>query len=176
MRFSPTPLAGAYLVHLDPRVDARGMFARVFCARALAAENLETAFVQANISTNAHAGTVRGLHFQREPHAEARLVRCIKGAVYDVVVDMREGSQTYLRWFGVELSEENGLMTYVPKGFAHGYQAITDGATTFYLGSAFYEPSCEGGLRADDPKLAIAWPHAVSGLSEKDSKWPLLHR
>jgi len=176
MRFSATPLTGALLVHLDPRVDARGTFARAFCAREFAAESLETSFVQSNISTNTHAGTVRGMHFQREPHAEVKLVRCIHGAIYDVIVDMRRESATYLSWFGAELSADNGLMMYVPKGFAHGYQAMSDGAAVLYMVSAFYEPSSEGGLRANDPALAIAWPRAVSGLSDKDAAWPLLMR
>jgi len=163
-------------VHLEPRADERGMFARAFCAREFAAQGLESAFVQANISANVHASTVRGMHFQREPDAEVKLVRCTKGSIYDVIVDMREGSATYLRWFGAELSEENGLAMYVPKGFAHGYQALTDGATIFYMVSAFYAPASEGGLRYDDPKLSIAWPRAVSELSDKDAKWPLLAR
>jgi dTDP-4-dehydrorhamnose 3,5-epimerase len=162
------------LVHLDPRVDGRGMFARAFCAREFAAEGLETSLVQANISTNAHTGTVRGMHFQRGPHAEVKLVRCMKGAVYDVVIDMREESETYRRWFGAELSEDNGLMMYVPRGFAHGYQALTDGAAMFYMVSAFYEPAAEGGLRFDDPRLSIAWPRIVSDVSDKDAQWPLL--
>ena len=114
------------------------------------------------------------MHFQREPHAEVKLVRCIKGAIYDVIVDMREGSPTQLRWFGAELSEENGLTMYVPKGFAHGYQALSDGATAFYMVSSFYAPEFEGGLRFDDPKLSIRWPRDVSDLSDKDAKWPLL--
>ena len=134
------------MIALEPRVDERGLFARAFCAQEFAAAGLATEFVQANISTNARAGTVRGLHFQRAPHAEVKLVRCVKGALYDVIVDMREGSQTYLRWFGAELSDDNGLMMYVPKGFAHGYQALTDGATAFYMVSAFYAPQAEGGL------------------------------
>jgi dTDP-4-dehydrorhamnose 3,5-epimerase len=167
-------LAGAYLIHLDPRVDERGLFARTFCAQEFGAHGLETAFVQTNISTNARAGTVRGLHFQRAPDAEVKLVRCVKGALYDVIVDMREGSPTYLRWFGAELSGDNGTAMYAPKGFAHGYQALTDGATAFYLVSAFYTPQAEGGLRFDDPKLAIAWPRAVSDVSGKDAQWPLL--
>ena len=174
MRFEQTPLAGSYLVHLDPRVDARGTFARAFCAQEFVAHALETSFVQANISTNARAGTVRGMHFQRAPHAEVKLVRCTRGAIYDVIVDMREGSKTYLRWYGAELSEENGLMMYVPKGFAHGYQALSDGATAFYMVSSFYAPDSEGGLRFDDPRLAIKWPRAISEFSDKDAKWPLL--
>jgi dTDP-4-dehydrorhamnose 3,5-epimerase len=176
MRFEPTPLGGAYLVHLDRRADPRGTFARAFCAQEFAAEGLETTFVQANISTNVRAGTVRGLHFQREPHAEVKLVRCCKGAIYDVVVDLRDESQTYLRWFAVELSEEGSVAMYVPKGFAHGYQVLTDGATVFYMVSAFYAPDAEGGLRFDDPKLAITWPRAVTDISDKDARWPLLPR
>lgn len=174
MRFTPTSLAGAYLIHLDPRKDERGTFARAFCAQEFSAQGLETTYVQANISTNARAGTVRGLHFQRAPHAEVKLVRCVKGALYDVIVDMREGSETFLRWFGAELTDDNGLTMYVPKGFAHGYQALGDGATVFYMVSAAYAPQAEGGLRYDDPKLAIAWPRAVSDVSDKDAAWPLL--
>src|SRR5664279_2359805 len=174
MRFEPTPLAGAYLVHLEPRKDARGMFARAFCSQEFAANGLETSFVQANISSNTSAGTVRGMHFQRAPHSEVKLVRCTRGAIYDVIVDMCEGSPTYLRWFGAKISEENGLMMYVPKGFAHGYQALSDGATVFYMVSAFYAPQSEGGLRFDDPRLAIKWPRAISEFSDKDAKWPLL--
>jgi dTDP-4-dehydrorhamnose 3,5-epimerase len=176
MKFIPTPLNGAYLIELEPRVDVRGSFARAFCAQELAAQKLESTFVQSNISTNNLAGTVRGMHFQREPNAETKLVRCVKGAIYDVVVDMRESSSTYLRWYGAELTEENGSMMYVPKGFAHGYQALSDGATVFYMVSAFYAPQSEGGLRYNDPRLSIAWPTAASGTSDKDAKWPLLPR
>lgn len=174
MKFEPTSLAGVYLVHLEPRADERGTFARAFCARELAAEGLETSFVQANVSTNRRSGTVRGMHFQRGPDAEVKLVRSVKGAIYDVVVDMREDSATYLRWFGAELSEDNGLAMYVPKGFAHGYQALTDAAAVFYFVSAFHAPQSEGGLRFDDPKLAIRWPRTVSEVSAKDKTWPLL--
>ena len=116
------------------------------------------------------------MHFQRAPHAEVKLVRCIKGAIYDVIVDMREGSPDYLRWFGAELSDDNGLAMYVPQGFAHGYQALSDGAGVFYMVSAFYAPQSEGGLRHDDPALAIAWPRPVTEVSDKDARWPLLPR
>jgi dTDP-4-dehydrorhamnose 3,5-epimerase len=174
MRFTPTSLAGAYLIELEPRVDQRGMFARAFCAREFGEQGRETTFVQANMSTTTHAGAVRGLHFQRAPHAEVKLVRCVRGSIYDVIVDMREDSATYLRWFGAELSEANGLAMYVPKGFAHGFQALSDGATTFYMVSAFYTPESEGGLRFGDPRLAIAWPRAVTDISDKDARWPLL--
>ena len=176
MRFTPAPLAGVYLVELEPHTDARGMFARAFCAREFAEQGLQTSFVQANVSTNERAGTVRGLHFQRQPHAEVKLVRCTSGAVYDVVVDMRKDSPTYLRWFGAELTEKNGTMMYVPEGFAHGYQALSDGASVFYMVSAYYTPAAEGGLRHDDPALAIEWPRPVATISDKDARWPLLHR
>lgn len=152
------------------------MFGRVFCASEFGAQGLETTFVQANISNNVAAGTLRGLHFQREPHAEVKLVRCIKGAIYDVIVDLREGSPTRYRWFGIELSEDNGLAVYVPEGFAHGYQTLTDGAAAFYFVSAFYAPESGGGLRFDDPRLAVNWPRAVTELSKKDATWPLLDR
>jgi dTDP-4-dehydrorhamnose 3,5-epimerase len=150
------------------------MFARAFCAQEFSAQRLEFSFVQANISVNARAGTVRGMHFQREPHEEVKLVRCVKGAIYDSIVDLRKGSDTYLRHFGAELSDDNARMMYVPKGFAHGYQALTDGATAFYMVSAYYAPEAEGGVRFDDPKLAIKWPRAVSDISDKDAQWPLL--
>jgi dTDP-4-dehydrorhamnose 3,5-epimerase len=174
MRFTPMSLSGAYLVQLEQRIDARGAFARAFCAREFAAQGLTASFMQANISTNLKAGTVRGLHFQNAPHREAKLVQCAKGSIYDVVVDIREESATYLRWTGVELSDSNGVMIYVPEGFAHGYQTLSDGANVFYLVSEFYTPEVEGGLRYNDPKLGIKWPLAVSDISEKDGRWPLL--
>jgi dTDP-4-dehydrorhamnose 3,5-epimerase len=174
MRFTQTTLPGACLIHLDLRIDQRGTFARAFCAREFAEHGLETVFVQANISSNRRAGTVRGMHFQYGRDAEVKLVRCVGGAIYDVIVDMREGSETYLHWFGAELSQSNGLMMYVPKGFAHGYQALTDDATAFYMVSAYYAPAAEGGIRFDDPRVSIKWPRAVSDVSDKDAKWPLL--
>ena len=174
MRFTPMSLSGAYLVQLEPRIDARGTFARAFCAREFAAQGLTASFMQANISTNLKAGTVRGLHFQNAPHREAKLVQCVKGSIYDVVVDAREESATYLRWTGVELSDSNGVMIYLPEGFAHGYQTLSDGANVLYLVSEFYTPEVEGGLRYNDPKLGIKWPLAVSDISEKDGRWPLL--
>lgn len=174
MRFTPLSLSGAYLIQLEPRIDARGSFARAFCAREFAAQGLTESFVQANISTNLRAGTVRGLHFQHAPHSEVKLVQCVKGSIYDVVVDARKESKTYLQWAGVELSEENGVMIYVPTGFAHGYQTLSDAANVLYFVSEFYTPEVEGGLRYDDPKLGIKWPLAVSDISEKDGRWPLL--
>jgi dTDP-4-dehydrorhamnose 3,5-epimerase len=175
MKFQQIPLEGAFLVSLDKRCDDRGMFARTFCKNEFGANGIFVDIVQSNISTNERAGIVRGMHFQREPHAEVKLVRCTRGAIYDVIVDIREGSPTYGLWYGVELSEENGLLIVVPKGFAHGYQALTDGATTFYMVTTAYAPNTESGLRHDDPNLKIKWPLAVTEVSEKDRRWPLLH-
>lgn len=174
MIFAQTPLAGAYLIGLERRGDDRGFFARAFCAREFAAHGLETTYVQANLSRNAKAGVVRGMHFQSAPDAEVKLVRCLEGAIYDVIVDIRPGSPTFRQSFGVELSAENGQMLYVPRGFAHGYQALTDGALTHYMVSAFYAPDAEGGLRYNDPALAIKWPQVVTETSAKDAAWPLI--
>jgi dTDP-4-dehydrorhamnose 3,5-epimerase len=174
--FNKTPLEGAYLIELEPRRDDRGHFARAFCAKEFADHGLETSIVQANLSMNAKAGTVRGMHFQRPPHAEVKLVRCVVGELYDVIVDLRENSPTYLEWFGATLSQENGAMMYVPRGFAHGYQSLTDGATAHYMVSASYVASAEGGVRHDDPAIGIKWPGPVVDISPKDGSWPLLNR
>lgn len=174
MKFSPTPLQGAFLVSLEKRSDERGMFARAFCKNEFAAHGIDIDIVQSNISLNERAGIVRGMHFQKAPHAEIKLVRCTRGAIFDVIVDIRKDSATYGQWFGAELSEENGLLMVVPKGFAHGYQALTDGATAFYMVSTAYAPSAEGGLRHDDPDIGIKWPLEVTDVSEKDRCWPLI--
>ena len=176
MIFNETPLAGAFTIGLEKREDARGHFARAFCAEEFAAHGLETTYLQANHSLNKKTGLVRGMHFQRGEDAEVKLVRCVHGAIYDVIVDNRPESPTYLQWFGAELSEENGLMMYVPRGFAHGYQSLTEGATAFYMVSTGYAPAAEGGLRFDDPAIGIKWPMAVTDLSDKDGNWPLVKR
>ena len=173
--FTETPIAGVYLVELEPRRDARGFFARAFCADEFAAHGLETRWVQANIGHSARKGTIRGLHYQAPPHAEAKLVRCTAGAVYDVGVDVRESSPTYLEWHGAELSAENGSMLYLPHGVAHGYQSLADDTETYYLVSAPYAPSAERGLRWSDPAIGIAWPLPEDPtVSEKDAGWPLV--
>lgn len=174
MIFHPAPLPGAYTIEWEPRRDDRGLFARAFCSDEFARHGLCCTFVQANLSLNRIAGTVRGMHFQNPPHAEVKLVRCVKGAVYDVIVDMRPTSPTYLRWFGAELSDANGRMMYVPQGFAHGYQALSAVATVFYLVSASYSPDSEGGIRHDDPRVRVVWPLPIASISAKDSSWPLL--
>jgi dTDP-4-dehydrorhamnose 3,5-epimerase len=174
MKFEPLPLAGAFLVSLERRLDARGAFARAFCKTEFRAHGIDIDVMQANVSVNNAAGIVRGMHFQRAPFAEVKLVRCIRGAVFDAIVDMRRDSPTFGQWFGAELSEGNGLMMVVPQGFAHGYQALSDGATVFYMVSADYAPQAEGGIRYDDPGIGIQWPLAVAGISDKDRLWPLL--
>lgn len=174
MRFDPTGLEGSYLIGLDKRGDERGFFARAFCAEEFAAADLETNFLQANLSFNASAGIVRGMHFQTGKHAEVKLVRCVSGEIFDVIVDLREDSPTHLRWFGARLTADNGDLMYVPRGFAHGYQALTDGATVHYMVSAPYAPEAEGALHHADPRVGIEWPVPVTETSEKDAAVPFL--
>jgi len=173
--FDELPVVGAYLIGLEPHADERGFFARAFCAREFAEHGLVERFVQANLSHNPHQGTLRGLHFQRSPHAEAKLVRCTRGVLFDIVVDLRAGSPTYAHWAGAELSADNRRALYVPEGCAHGFQTLSDDTEAFYLVSAFYTPDVEAGLRWDDPRLAIDWPIRPPRLiSPKDAAWPTL--
>lgn len=169
-----TRLEGPALIETQRREDERGWFARVMCRKTLRAHDLPGDFVQANHSMSRHRGTIRGLHFQRPPHAEAKLVRCIHGAIFDVLVDLREGSPTHLKWEAFELSAENGRMLLVPERFAHGFQTLTDDAEVTYFVTHPYTPDAEGGLRYDDPALGISWPLPVTEISEKDRAWPLL--
>ena len=172
MRIEPAPLDGAATIELDLRGDERGFFARMFCEKEFAAAGLETRFVQANNSSNAQRGTLRGLHYQLPPDTEVKLVRCIRGALWDVIVDVRPGSPSFGRWFGAELTAQNRRMMYVPRGFAHGFITLTDDSELIYFVSDFYEPKQERGLRWNDPKIAIDWPIAPSVISEKDANWP----
>lgn len=174
LTLTPTPLAGLMLVHTRVIGDARGRFSRLFCAQELAPLNLPGPLAQINHSYTAARGTVRGLHFQRPPRAEAKLVRCLKGRVLDVAVDLRASSPTYLKWHAVELSPESGLAFYLPQGFAHGFQTLEDHCELLYLHTEFYSPEHEGGLRHDDPLLGIGWPLPVAELSERDRAHPLL--
>jgi dTDP-4-dehydrorhamnose 3,5-epimerase len=176
MRFEPAPLEGAYLIHLDRREDERGFFARAFCAEKFAGNGLETRYLQANLSHNARAGIVRGMHYQKPPHEEVKLVRCVSGAIFDAIIDLRENSPTYRTWFGATLSAENGTLMYVPRGFAHGYQALTDGALVHYMVSACYTPDAEAGVHHADPAIGIAWPMPVSETSPKDAALPMIDR
>lgn len=174
MIFHPTTLPGAFIIELELRADARGSFARTMCRDEFAEHGLVTEFAQQNLSCSVHAGTLRGMHFQKPPYAEAKLIRCVRGAVLDVIVDLRPDSPSYMRHEAFELSAANRRQIYVPQGFAHGFQTLVDDVEMTYLISAPYTPAAEAGLRYDDPRLGIAWPRPVTVLSERDQRWPLL--
>jgi dTDP-4-dehydrorhamnose 3,5-epimerase len=172
MKFQRTPLEGARIIELEKHGDDRGFFARYFCAREFAADGLEPGFVQINNSLSARKGTLRGLHYQLPPAAEVKVVRCVRGALWDAIVDLRPDSPTYMKWHGAELSAQNRLMMYVPRGFAHAILTLTADAEAIYLVSAFYDPEHERGLRWNDPAFAIEWPIAPVEISPKDARWP----
>jgi len=173
MIFEETKLAGALLVDIERREDERGFFARTWCADEFADHGLVNTFVQANVSWNAAKGTLRGMHFQHPPHAETKLVRCTRGAIYDVIVDLRGDSETFKQWLGVELTADNRRALFVPEGFAHGYQTLLPASEVIYQVSAAYAPAAEGGVRWDDPAFAIQWPERGDALlSDKDRSWP----
>ena len=174
MIFTETPLAGAFILDLEIRTDERGFFARTFCRRDFTAHGLDPAVAQANLAFNVRKGTIRGMHFQFPPAAETKFVRCTRGAILDVIVDLRPESPTYLQHTGVELTADNRRGLFVPARFAHGYQVLEDQTEVTYLVGEFYTPAAEGGLAYNDPRLAIAWPLAVSELSDKDRRWPSL--
>jgi dTDP-4-dehydrorhamnose 3,5-epimerase len=169
-----TPLAGAYVFDLDLRRDDRGFFVRTFCADTFRRLGLVADFPQANQSRTSHPGVVRGLHFQHPPHDEVKVVRCTRGAVWDVFVDLRAGSPTFLKWHAVELSGENFRVAYIPAGFAHGFQTLTADCDVQYLVSAAYSPGAEGRVRYDDPRVGVRWPLPVAFVSPKDATAPRL--
>lgn len=172
MIFHQTTVHGGRLVELEKRGDDRGFFARMFCENEFREAGLETRFVQANNSLTAKRGTLRGLHYQLPPAAEVKLVRCVRGALWDVILDLRPDSPTYQKWFGAELSAENRHMMYVPRGCAHAFVTLTDDAEAIYMVSDFYAPGEERGVRWNDPRFAIDWPIAPAELSAKDGGWP----
>jgi dTDP-4-dehydrorhamnose 3,5-epimerase len=172
MKFLKTPLDGAYTIELDKRGDERGFFARFFCEKEFAAAGLESRFIQINNSLTGTKGTLRGLHFQLPPAAEVKVVRAVKGALWDVIVDLRPSSATHLKWFGAELNEDNRRMMYVPRGFGHGFVTLTDNTEALYLASAVYSPEAERGLRWNDLAIGIEWPVEPRETSEKDRSWP----
>ena len=174
MIFQPTPLAGAFVIDLEPHADERGFFARSFCEREFAAHGLATRYPQANTSFNRSAGTLRGMHWQAAPHAEAKLVRCTAGAIYDVIVDLRRGSASCLRWFGAELSARNRTALYVPEGFAHGFLTLEAETEVAYLMSESHAPAAARGMRFDDPRVGIVWPSRPAVVSPKDLAYPEL--
>lgn len=174
MKFEEVGITGAALIRPEPFSDERGSFARVFCQDEFAGADLGTRVAQVNLSHNPIGGTLRGLHFQRDDAAEAKLVRCVRGSLYDVLVDVRPGSPTHLQHYGVELSADNMLALYVPEGCAHGFLTLEDDTDAIYQVSTTYTPGAEDGMRYDDPVLGIDWPAEVSLISDKDANWPLL--
>ncbi|SHF47784.1 dTDP-4-dehydrorhamnose 3,5-epimerase [Modicisalibacter ilicicola DSM 19980] len=174
MIFLQTELNDAWLIELEPHGDQRGFFARTMCQEAFANQGMIGEFVQQNTSFSAQRGTLRGLHYQTRPHGEAKLVRCIRGAIADVIVDVRADSSTYLRHQLFELTDTNRLQLYVPPGFAHAFQTLSDNVEVSYLVSAAYHPEAERGLRYNDASLDIDWPCPVTVISDKDTKWPLI--
>ncbi len=172
MRFEETKLQGAFIVHLEPKEDDRGFFARSFCQNEFAEHGLKTSIAQANLSFNHKAGTLRGMHFQYPPAAETKLIRCTTGSLYDVIVDLRPESSTFGQHIGVELSAANHVALYVPERFGHGFMTLVDGTEASYQVGEFYTPGKEGGLRFDDPTLGISWPMTPAVMSDKDSGWP----
>jgi len=175
MTFHATPLEGSYTIDLQPFADERGWFARYYCKQAFAEIGHTKEWVQLNHSVSYKKGTTRGMHYQLPPFSEIKLVRCIAGAVFDVIVDIRKDSSTFLRWFGVELSAQNKKMLYIPEGFAHGFQCLEENCELLYHHSAFYQPGAEAGIRFDDPLVGIQWPLPVSVMSGRDAAHPLLH-
>ena len=172
MNFEETKLKGAFIIDLEKIGDERGFFARAFCANEFLEHGINDTMVQANMSTSKNKGTLRGMHFQVAPHQEGKLVRCIKGALFDVIIDLRVCSDTYMEWFGVELNESNGRALYVPKDFAHGFVTLTGDTTAFYMVSQFYTPAAELGVCWNDPSFNIDWPIEPIVISDKDKSWP----
>lgn len=172
MRFEAISLDGAWLVHPEPMQDDRGFFVRTFCVNEFRDRGLETGFPQHSVSCSFRKGTVRGMHFQRSPHGEVKLVRCLSGSIWDVIIDIRPESPTFRQWRGFELSADNGLQLYIPKGFAHGFQTLSDDTRVNYLISEFYAPTAASGVRYNDPAFDVAWPLPVTTIAEKDLQWP----
>ncbi len=174
MIFTETKLKGAFIIDLERREDNRGFFARGFCQKEFEAHGLKPIIAQANVAHNKYRGTMRGMHFQFPPFAETKLVRCTRGAIVDIIVDLRPESPTYLQHVAVELNADNQRALYVPERFAHGYQVLEDKTDTSYQVGEFYAPGYEGGLRYDDPALGLSWPLPVTQISDKDKVWKLL--
>jgi dTDP-4-dehydrorhamnose 3,5-epimerase len=174
MIFEKTSLEGAFVIKQERRDDKRGFFARVFCLNEFSRLNLKTGIKQINTSFNMHKGTLRGMHYQVAPYMEVKVVRCTRGKIYDVIVDLRNGSETFKKWFGIELSADSGDSLYVPEGFAHGYLTLEDNSEVSYFVSEFYTPNSETGIRYDDSEFGINWPAPVQRelMTEKDQSWP----
>jgi len=174
MIFKPSPLSGAYTIDLEPRGDTRGFFARVFCEEEFSTASLQSRFIQVNDSLSAKSGTLRGMHYQLPPAAEVKVVRCIRGALFDVIVDLRPDSPSFKQWYGSELSADNRRMMYVPRGFAHGFITLAEDTEAMYLVSESYSQENERGVRYSEPELGILWPAQPVEVSGKDATWPAL--
>jgi dTDP-4-dehydrorhamnose 3,5-epimerase len=174
VRFTPLSIPDAWLVELEPIVDERGFFARAWCAAEFEEHGLSTGFVQENTGVSSRRGTLRGMHYQRAPHEEVKLVRCVRGAAFDVLVDLRPGSPEYRRWFGVELTQDNHRMLYVPEGCAHGYLTLLDDTEITYKTTHVYVRDASAGVHHADPAIGIEWPIAVDVISAQDAAWPSL--
>jgi dTDP-4-dehydrorhamnose 3,5-epimerase len=172
MEFTETALKGAYVIRLKKLEDDRGYFARAWCCDEFERQGLNGNMVQLNVGFSRSRGTLRGMHFQLAPHTEAKFIRCTRGSIYDVIIDLRKESPTFGRWHGQELTADNGLMLYAPEGFAHGYQTLQDDSEMYYFTTARYAPTAARGVRYDDPHLGINWPLPVSLISEVDRNWP----
>lgn len=174
MKIVKTPLQGACVIEPEPFVDDRGKFARLYCQKELQQIGHSKPILQINYSLTRQKGAIRGMHFQYPPKAEIKMVKCLRGSVFDVIIDLRCGSPTFLQWYGEILSEENMRMMYIPEGFAHGFQTLKDDSELLYLHTEFYSPEYEGAVRFDDPKVGIKWPLEVTDISERDKELPLL--
>jgi dTDP-4-dehydrorhamnose 3,5-epimerase len=172
MIFTETKITGAFIIDIEPHADERGFFSRSFCRHEFEAHGLSPIVAQCNISLNHKRGTIRGMHFQTAPHEEAKLVRCTRGEIFDVVVDLRPASPTHTQWVGVRLDDRNHRMLYVPAGCGHGFQSLTDDAEVTYQVSEFFAPTAASGYRYDDPAFGITWPLPLSVISQADSSWP----
>ena len=172
MLFTATPLAGCYVIEPERMQDHRGYFARIWCQKELEQRGLKAEVLQSNVGFSQRKGTLRGLHYQQAPHAEVKIVRCTRGAMFDVVVDLRPQSPTHMQWFGVELTDDNEKMIYVPEGFAQGYMTLVDNTEMNYHTSKFFDRESASGVRYDDSAFGIKWPIEVSVISEQDAKWP----
>lgn len=171
MRFTPLPLQGAFLIDMERKEDERGFFARSYCSEEFTAHNLNPAVAQCNISFNTRRGTLRGMHYQRYPFSEVKVVRCTLGALFDVIVDLRPESSTFCRWYGTDLTAENRLALYIPEGFAHGFLTLTAGTEVLYQMSTSFKPEAAAGVRWNDPAFGIVWPGDVEVISERDNRY-----
>lgn len=174
MTFTPTILQGSYAIDLEPFNDERGWFARFYCKDEFKEIGHDKEWVQLNHSVTYKKGALRGMHFQIAPYRETKMVRCISGAVYDVILDLRKDSETFLKWFGIELSADNKKMLYIPEGFAHGFQCLSSDCQLIYFHTEFYHPGAEGGIRYNDPIVGIEWPLEITAVSQRDKQHPLL--